>query len=43
MKPYLNLLAVALVLGLAGCASEYTESEAPKNLTLDNEIGRAHV
>jgi pilus assembly protein CpaD len=41
LQPY--LIAAVLALGLAGCASEYTESEAPKNLTIDNATARVDV
>jgi pilus assembly protein CpaD len=43
-KLHPRLLAVAVLLALAACrpgAAEYTEAEAPKNLTLDN--ASAHV
>src|SRR5262245_20616697 len=39
MKPHLRLLAVAVLLALAACrpgAAEYSDSEAPKDLILDN-------
>jgi pilus assembly protein CpaD len=41
MKLHRYLIAAALALGLAACASEYTESEAPKHLTLSDAT--AHV
>ena len=43
MKPLTHLMAAVLTLGLAACASEYTESEAPKNLTIDNATARVDV
>jgi pilus assembly protein CpaD len=36
MKLHHHLVAVGLALVLAACASQYTESEAPKNLVLDD-------
>ena len=36
MKLHHHLVAVGLALGLAACASQYTESETPKNLVLDD-------
>jgi pilus assembly protein CpaD len=43
MKMHPRLVAVALVLGLTACATEYTEAEAPKQLTLDNASTRIDV
>ena len=37
MKLHLQAIAAALlVLGMTACASQYTDSEAPKSLTLDD-------
>lgn len=38
-----RLLTVALVLGLPACAAQYTESEAPKQVRLDNASARVDV
>jgi pilus assembly protein CpaD len=43
MKLHRHLAAVALTLGLTACASQYSESESPKNLTLDNATTRLVV
>ena len=43
MKLQRHLIAVALVLGLPACVTEYSEVEAPKHLTLDNASGRLDV
>jgi len=40
MKLHRHFVAVALVMGLAACASQYTESEASKQLTLDDARAR---
>jgi len=43
MKLQPHLAAVALVLGLTACVTDYSEVEAPKHLTLDNASGRIDV
>ncbi|HEX3862230.1 MAG TPA: CpaD family pilus assembly lipoprotein [Stellaceae bacterium] len=46
MKLHPSLLAVVALLALAACrpgAAEYTEAEAPKNLTLDNVSGLVNL
>jgi pilus assembly protein CpaD len=43
MKTHRHLAAVALVLGLAACVTEYSDVEAPKHLTLDNASARIDV
>ncbi len=44
MKLHLQAIAAALlVLGMTACASQYTESEAPKSLTLDEAGTRIDV
>jgi len=43
MKWHLQGLAAALLLGMTACASQYTETEAPKALTLDNVSRRFDV
>jgi pilus assembly protein CpaD len=43
MKMHPHLVAVALVLGLTACVTDYTEVEAPKQLTLDNASTRTDV
>ncbi len=43
MKWHLQGLAAALLLGTTACASQYTETEAPKSLTLDNVSRRIDV
>jgi pilus assembly protein CpaD len=43
MKLHLRLIAAALLLGMTACASQYTESEAPKDLTLDSASTRIDV
>src|SRR5437764_1013988 len=43
MKLYCHAIAAALLLGLTACASQVTESEAPKGLTLDGASRRIDV
>jgi pilus assembly protein CpaD len=43
MKMHHRLVTAALVLGLAACAAQYTESEAPKQVQLDNASARVDV
>jgi pilus assembly protein CpaD len=43
MKMHDRLIAAALVLGLAACAAQYTDSEAPKQVRLDNASARVDV
>ena len=44
MKHLLQMIAAAaLVLGVTACASQYTETEAPKNLMLDEASARLDV
>jgi pilus assembly protein CpaD len=43
MKPHSHLIAVALVLGLTACVTDYSEVEAPKQLTLDDASTRIDV
>src|SRR3977135_3070256 len=44
MKLHLQMIAAAaLVLVVTACASQYTETEAPKNLTLDEAGARIDV
>jgi pilus assembly protein CpaD len=43
MKMHSHLIAVALVLGLTACVTEYSATEAPKQLTLDDASIRIDV
>jgi pilus assembly protein CpaD len=43
MKPHPYLLAVALALGLTACVTEYSATEAPKQLTIDDASARVDV
>lgn len=43
MKMHHRLVTAALVLGLAACAAQYTETEAPKQVRLDNASARVDV
>ena len=43
MKMHSHLIAVALMLGLTACVTEYSDIEAPKQLALDNASARIDV
>jgi pilus assembly protein CpaD len=43
MKMHQRLLTAALFLGLAGCAAQYTDSEFPKQVRLDDAGARVDV